>query len=248
MIDMTYKPNNNLLKDKVILITGAGDGIGRGAAKKFAEYGATIILLGRTTKKLEQVYDEIEQANYPQAAIYPMNLEGASPKDYEDLANTIEQEFGKLDGVLHNASLLGVLTPIEQYDVNLWHQVMQVNLNAAFMLTKACLPLLRKSNDASIVFTSSTVGRKGRAYWGAYAVSKFANEGLMQVLADELEKTNIRVNSINPGRTRTAMRAKAYPAEDPNILKTPEEIMPVYLYLFGEDSKGVSGQAFDAQN
>lgn len=248
MIDMTYKPNNNLLKDKVILITGAGDGIGRGAAKKFAEYGATIILLGRTTKKLEQVYDEIEQANYPQAAIYPMNLEGASPKDYEDLANTIEQEFGKLDGVLHNASLLGVLTPIEQYDANLWHQVMQVNLNAAFMLTKACLPLLRKSNDASIVFTSSTVGRKGRAYWGAYAVSKFANEGLMQVLADELEKTNIRVNSINPGRTRTAMRAKAYPAEDPNILKTPEEIMPVYLYLFGEDSKGVSGQAFDAQN
>ncbi|WP_353570203.1 YciK family oxidoreductase [Candidatus Albibeggiatoa sp. nov. BB20] len=244
---MDYRPRDNLLQDKLILITGAGAGIGRAAAKSFAEHGATVVLLGRTIKKLEHVYDEIEQAGSPQPAIYPMNLEGASPKDYEDLADTLEKEFGRLDGLLHNASLLGVLTPIEQYDVNLWHQVMQVNLNAPFMLTQACLPLLKQSDSSSVVFTSSGVGRKARAYWGAYAVSKFGNEGLMQVLADELENTNIRVNSINPGKTRTTMRAAAYPAEDPNTLKTPEEIMSMYLYLFGEDSKEINGQAFSAQ-
>jgi NAD(P)-dependent dehydrogenase (short-subunit alcohol dehydrogenase family) len=244
---MDYRPRDNLLEGRIILVTGAGAGIGRAAAKTFAEHGATVVLLGRTIKKLENVYDEIEQAGSPQPAIYPMNLEGASPKDYEDLANTLEKEFGRLDGLLHNASLLGTLTPIDQYDVNLWHQVMQVNLNAPFMLTQACLRSLRHSDSASIVFTSSGVGRKGRAYWGAYAVSKFANEGLMQVLADELDNTHIRVNSVNPGKTRTAMRAIAYPAEDPSTLKTPEEIMSVYLYLFGEDSKEINGQAFDAQ-
>jgi len=244
---MDYRPRDNLLQDKVILVTGAGAGIGRAAAKSFAEHGATVVLLGRTIKKLEDVYDEIEQAGSPQPAIYPMNLEGASPKDYEDLANTLEKEFGRLDGLLHNASLLGSLTPIEQYDVNLWHQVMQVNLNAPFMLTQACLPLLKQSESASVAFTSSSVGRKARAYWGAYAISKFGNEGLMQVLADELDNTTIRVNSINPGKTRTTMRAAAYPAEDPSTLKTPEEIMSVYLYLFGEDSKEINGQAFDAQ-
>jgi NAD(P)-dependent dehydrogenase (short-subunit alcohol dehydrogenase family) len=245
---MDYRPRDNLLQNKVILVTGAGAGIGRAAAKSFAEHGAVVVLLGRTIKKLESVYDEIEKAGSPQPAIYPMNLEGASPKDYEDLADTLEKEFGRLDGLLHNASLLGVLTPIEQYDVNLWHQVMQVNLNAPFMLTQACLPLLKKSDSGSIVFTSSGVGRKARAYWGAYAVSKFGNEGLMQVLADELENTNIRVNSMNPGKTRTTMRAAAYPAENPNTLKTPEEIMSMYLYLFGEDSSEINGQAFSAQS
>jgi len=245
---MDYRPRDNLLQDKVILVTGAGAGIGRAAAKSFAEHGAVVVLLGRTIKKLEAVYDEIEKAGSPQPAIYPMNLEGASPKDYEDLADTLEKEFGRLDGLLHNASLLGVLTPIEQYDVSLWQQVMQVNLNAPFMLTQACLPLLKKSAKGSIVFTSSGVGRKARAYWGAYAVSKFANEGLMQVLADELENTHIRVNSINPGKTRTTMRAAAYPAENPNTLKTPEEIMSMYLYLFGEDSNKINGQALNAQS
>jgi NAD(P)-dependent dehydrogenase (short-subunit alcohol dehydrogenase family) len=242
-----YTPSPTLLADRVILITGAGDGIGHAAAKSFAAYGATVILLGRTISKLEAVYDEIEQAGYPQPAIYPMNLEGANPNDYENLANILETEFGRLDGLLHNASLLGTLTPLEHYDVNLWYQVMQVNLNAPFLLTGACLGLMKRTDDASIVFTSGGVGRKGKAYWGAYSVSKFAIEGMMQVLADELEaNTAIRVNSINPGAVRTAMMAEAYPGIDPQTFSPPEAIMPLYLYLMGPDSREVNGQALNA--
>lgn len=245
---MNYTPPENLLQDRIILVTGAGDGIGRTAAKTFAAHGATVILLGRTIRKLEAVYDEIVQAKHPQPAIYPMNLEGASPKDYEDLAEIISKEFGRLDGLLHNASMLGKLTPLEHYDINQWYQVLQINLNAPYMLTRVCLNLLKQSGDASVVFTSSSVGRKGRAYWGAYAVSKFAVEGLMQVLADELEQnTSVRVNSLNPGKTRTKMRSDAYPGEDPNTLPTPDQIMNMYLYLMGADSRGVHGQALDAQ-
>ncbi len=242
-----YTPPPALLAERVILITGAGDGIGRAAAKSFAAHGATVILLGRTISKLEAVYDEIEQAGHPQPAIYPMNLETATPNDYENLANTLETEFKRLDGLLHNAGILGTLTPLEHYDINLWYQVMQVNLNAPFLLTQACLGLMKRAKDASIVFTSSSVGRKGKAYWGAYSVSKFATEGFMQILADELEvNTAIRVNSINPGATRTAMRTAAYPGEDYKTLPLPETIMPLYLYLMGPESSEVNGQALNA--
>ena len=243
-----YQARPDLLAGRIILVTGAGDGIGAAAAKACAAHGATVILLGRTTRKLEKVYDEIEEAGHPQPAIYPMNLEGASPKDYDDLANTIEQEFGRLDGLLHNASLLGTLTPLGQYDTEQWSKVMQVNLNAPFLLTQACLELLKKSDDASVLFSSSSVGRQGRAYWGAYAISKAANENMMQIWADELESnTRVRANSINPGATRTSMRARAYPGEDPNTLPRPAEILATYLYLLGPDSKGISGQQFNAQ-
>lgn len=243
-----YQARTDLLKDRVILITGAGDGIGAAAARSCAAHGATVILLGRTTRKLEAVYDAIESAGHPQPAIYPMNLEGAAPKDYEDLAATIEKEFGRLDGLLHNASLLGTLTPLGQYDIAQWSKVMQVNLNAPFLMTRACLELLKKSDNASVIFTSSSVGRKGRAYWGAYAVSKAANENMMQIWADELESnTHVRVNSINPGAVRTTMRTRAYPGEDPNTLPKPDEIVATYLYLLGPDSEGVTGQQFDAQ-
>jgi len=248
-----YSAPQDLLKDKVILITGAGDGIGKAAALCFAEHGATIILSGRTTAKLEAVYDQIEAVGGAQPAIVPINFEGAVEKDYDDIASVIESTFGRLDGLLHNAAQLGSLTPMEQYEVEVWNKLMQVNVNAPFMLTRALIPLLRLSEDASIVFTSSSVGRKGRAFWGAYAVSKFANEGMMQVLADELDCTvddehqSIRVNSINPGATRTNMRASAYPAENPIHNPLPEQIMPLYLYLMGKDSKGKTGQALNAQ-
>lgn len=243
-----YRAPANLLADKNILITGAGDGIGRAAALCFASYGATVILLGRTEEKLELVYDEIEAAGYPQAAIVPLNLESATETDYDSLAAMLEQEFGKLHGILHNASLLGMRTPLEGYDPSIWQRVMQVNVNAAFMLTQALLSLTQAADHASIVFTSSSVGRKGKAYWGAYSVSKFATEGMMQILADELESvTNVRVNCINPGATRTNMRANAYPAEDPSTVAAPADIMPLYLYLFGDDSLNVKGETLNAQ-
>lgn len=243
-----YQAPENLLKDRVILVTGAGDGIGRVAAKTYAAYGATVILLGRTLEKLEHVYDEIEAAGHPQPALVPLNLESAQEHDFIELTNTLEQEFGKLDGILHNAGLLGVRTPIESYDPVIWQQVIQVNVNAPFMLTQTLMPLLERSENASVVFTSSGVGRKSKAYWGAYAVSKFATEGLMQTLADEISNvSNIRSNCINPGATRTQMRADAYPAENPGTLKTPEDIMPLYLYLMGPDSTDVNGQSLDAQ-
>ena len=243
-----YQAPAELLSGRVILVTGAGDGIGRAAALSFARHGATVILLGRTVRKLESVYDEIEAANAPQAAIYPMNLQGATIDDYQELAATIEREFGRLDGILHNAAFLGSLTPLDQYDLELWARVMQINLHAPLLLTRACLPLLKQSDDASILFTSSDVGRKGEAYWGAYAVSNAAVENLSQILADELEtNTHIRVNTIDPGAVRTTMRTRAFPGEDPNTLPQAEAIMPAYLYLMGADSKGINGQALSAQ-
>ncbi|MBD2837550.1 YciK family oxidoreductase [Pseudomonas sp. JM0905a] len=243
-----YSARPDLLKDRVILITGAGRGIGAAAAKTFAAHGATVLLLGKTEASLNAVYDEIEAAGHPQAAVIPFNLETAQPHQYDELAATLEAEFGRIDGVLHNASILGPRTPLEQLSGENFMRVMQVNVNAMFMLTSTLLPLLKLSKDASVVFTSSSVGRKGRAYWGAYAVSKFATEGLMQVLADEVDGiASVRANSVNPGATRTSMRAQAYPGENPENNPEPAAIMPVYLYLMGPDSAGVNGQAFDAQ-
>lgn len=243
-----YQAPGDLLKGRIILVTGAGDGIGRAAALSFARHGATVILLGRTIAKLEKVYDEIEAAGGPQPAIFPLNFEGAVLKDYHDMAETLNKEFGRLDGILHNAGLLGRITPFEQYNPELWDQVMQVNINGPIWMTQALLPLLKSAEDASVVFTSSGVGRKGRAYWGAYAVSKFATEGFVEVLADELEHLgNVRVNSLNPGATRTQMRKQAYPGELAESLRTPEEIMPTYLWLMGPDSRGHNGEQFDAQ-
>ena len=244
----SYQAPATLLQGRVILVTGAGDGIGKVAAKTYAAHGATVILLGRTLEKLEAVYDDIEAAGYPQPALVPLNLESAQEHDYVELTNTLEQEFGKLDGILHNAGLLGMRAPIESYDPVIWQQVMQVNVNAPFMLTQALLPLLQRADNASIVFTSSGVGRQGKAYWGAYAASKFATEGMMQTLADELNNvSSIRVNCINPGATRTQMRADAYPGEDPVTVTTPEQLMPLYLYLMGPDSQATNGQSLDAQ-
>lgn len=248
MDSKTYQAPPNLLQDKIIAVTGAGSGIGETAAKTFAAHGATVILIGRTIAKLERVYDDIEATGHPQPAIYPICLDGASEKDYQDMHDRLASEFGRLDGLLHNAGELGQRTPLANYSLATWQKVMQVNVTAEFLMTKALLPLLEQSDSASVIFTSSGVGRKGRAYWGAYAISKFATEGMAQVLADELAGTsNIRVNCINPGATRTRMRATAYPAEDPTTLKTPQEIMPSYLFLAGRDSEGITGQSLEAQ-
>lgn len=245
-----YTPSSKLLlASRHILVTGAGDGIGRAAALAFAEHGASVILLGRTQSKLEKVYDEIERPGGPQAAILPLDLSQAGVAHYDQAAHTIEKEFGRLDGLLHNAADAGTLTPIDLYDAETWYRVMQVNLHAPWLLTRACMPLLRRSPDASVVFTSADVGRQGRAYWGAYGVSCFGVEGLMQILAAELATAGkIRVNSLNPGAVRTGMRARMYPAEAAGTLLNPEEILPAYLYLMGPDSHGVHGQALNAKD
>ncbi len=244
----SYQATENELKDKVILITGAGDGIGAITAKTYAKHGATVILLGRTVSKLEKIYDEITEQGYPQAAIYPFDFEGAKLEDYGQLANTINSEFGKLNGLLHNAAILGSNTPIAQFNPELWNKVIHVNLNAAFLLTQACLPILRKADTASIIFTTSGVGSKGQAYWGAYAASKAANINLMQVLSDELsENTNVRVNAIDPGVVRTSMRARAFPGEDPQTLPLADSIMPSYLYLMASHKNNITGEIIKAQ-
>ena len=245
---IAYQASPNLLQDRIILITGAGDGIGKAAAISCAALGAKVILAGRTLAKLEQVFDQIVVAGGAEPVIYPVDLEGASTEDYDELALNLDQQFGRLDGLLQNAAILGQRTPLSNYRQDVWDRVMQVNVTAQFKMTQALMPVLEKSADASILFTTSSVGRQGRAFWGAYAVSKFATEGMMQTWAAELEGLgSIRVNVVNPGATRTKMRAQAFPAENPDSLKTAEDIMPAYLYLLGPDSASVNGQSIDAQ-
>lgn len=243
-----YTAAPDLLTDRTILVTGAGDGIGRAAALAYAAHGATVILSGRTVKKLEATYDAIEAAGGAQPAIVPLDLATAGEEEAAQLAASVGSTFECLDGLLHNAGILGERRPLASASWKAWQDVMQVNVNSQFLLTRALLPLLEASPRASIIFTSSGVGRRGRAYWGAYAVSKFATEGLAQVLADELENTSdIRVNSLNPGATNTAMRRAAYPGEMPTDNPPPEAIMPAYLYLMGDDSAGITGAAFNAR-
>jgi NAD(P)-dependent dehydrogenase (short-subunit alcohol dehydrogenase family) len=243
-----HVPSADELRGRVIMVTGAGDGIGRAVSLALARAGAEVILLGRTVRKLEAVHAEIEKLGAPEASIVPLDLERALAADYEAVAEAIEKRYGRLDGLLHNAALLGALTPIEQYDVPMFMRVMHVNVTAEFVLTRQLLPLLRASKDAAVLFTSSGVGNVGRAYWGAYAISKFAVEGMAQVLSQELESTSaVRVNVIDPGKVRTSMRRAAYPSEAAESLPTAESLTAAYLALLGPASRGVTGRRFRAQ-
>lgn len=243
-----WQPAPDELSGKTILVTGAGDGIGRAAALAYAQHGAEVLLLGRTEAKLEAVYDEIVAAGGAEPGIIPTDLGTVTHDALCALAGELGGSLTKLDGLLHNASILGDRKPMAQTHASTWHKVMQVNVNAAFMLTQTLLPLLEAAPKASVVFTSSGVGRKGRAFWGAYAVSKFATEGMMQVLADELgEATGVRVNSLNPGAVNTAMRRTAYPAEPPTTNPHPEALMTAWVYLMSDASAGTNGQALSAQ-
>ncbi len=248
MDHQNYEYPDDLLSGRVILITGASDGIGRALALEAARVGAQVILHGRNAGKLEKVYDEIEALDGSlRPSIAVMDLATADGNAYLSLAESLESEFGRLDGLVNNAGILGPRQPIEQYEAAEWQKVMHVNLTAAFAITQVLLPLLKIAEQPSIIFTSSGVGRVGKAYWGAYSVSKFGTEALSQILAAEHSHTELRVNCINPGPTRTDMRLQAYPAEDRDKLKTPEQVLRPYLYLLGPDSRGVSGQSLDAQ-
>jgi NAD(P)-dependent dehydrogenase (short-subunit alcohol dehydrogenase family) len=248
MIPKQFTPDAGLLAGRVILITGAGGGLGRALAVESARAGASVILSGRNAAKLDRVYDEIEKLGGPQPAIAALDLAVATAADYDNLAKTIGDEFGKLDGLVHCAALLGDRTPLEQYDVPTWCKVLHVNLTAPFILTQVLLPNLRKSADASVIFVSSGVVTNQRPYWGAYAVAKSGLESVRSMLSQELEgEPNIRVNSVNPGRMRTGMRAAAYPAEDPNTLPAPASVSGTFLYLLSALGRGIDGQYIEAQ-
>jgi NAD(P)-dependent dehydrogenase (short-subunit alcohol dehydrogenase family) len=243
---LDYQPVADRFAGRVILVTGATAGIGRAVATALIRHGATVILHGRSERKLEQLYQELSGLG-PEPSCAALDLQRAQGTDYQQLIDSIETRYGRLDGLLHNAALLGDRSPIEHYDIGTWQRVMHVNVNATFILTRCLLPLLKVSPEASLVFTTSTVGHIGKAFWGAYAASKFAVEGLTQVLAAELENSAIRVNAINPGPTRTTMRSKAFPAENPATLLPPEAIVPTYLYLLGPDGRELHGRCIDCQ-
>jgi NAD(P)-dependent dehydrogenase (short-subunit alcohol dehydrogenase family) len=236
------------LSGRTILVTGASGGFGRALALECGRAGASVVLAGRNGVKLDRLYDEIVASGALEPAIVQLDFASATAADYDRLSATIDREFGKLDGLVHAAALLGDRTPLEQYNVPTWCRVLHVNLTAPFILTQVLLPNLRKSPDASVIFVSSSVARKPRAYWGAYAVSKAGLEALRGLLGQELEgEPNIRINSINPGRMRTAMRAAAYPAEDPNSLPQPSAVTAPFLYLLSAQARGIDDRYFDAQ-
>lgn len=244
-----YRPEPGQLEGRAVLVTGASAGLGRAAATALAEYGAEPILLGRNTEKLRETAEIITGRGGGTPLITPFDLATAGEGDYVELGERIFARHGRLDGLLHNAALLGEMRPIAQADAETWHRVMQVNVNAAFLLSREMLPFLERSPEASIVFTSSGVARAGLAYWGAYCVSKFATRGLMQTLAAELENTSaIRVNSLDPGIVDTAMRRSAFPGEDPAANPAPEALAGCYLYLLGPAGKGENGCEFHRED
>ena len=230
------------LKDKVILVTGANRGFGLAITMDLSKAGATVIMLGRDLGSLEYAYDAVLNAGYKEPILYPLDLEGATPENYQELQDNVLEKFDKLDGLIHNAAILGAQMPIEQYDIKLWYSTLQINLSAPFMLTQFLIPALVKSEDARILFLSSSVGREARAYWGAYSVSKFGIEGFAKTLSEELEKTNITVNTVNPGKLRTEMRRTAYPAEDSSTVPTPEEKSAAIVYLLSSLSPKMNGE------
>ncbi|WP_295627593.1 YciK family oxidoreductase [uncultured Nitrosomonas sp.] len=238
-----YSAPKDLLKDRVILVTGAGQGLGRAAALSYANHGATVILHGRKVKKLESVYDEIENIGKAQALIYPLDLERAEEKDFFVLAHAVAQQLGRLDGILHNATYLPGLSPLEHQTIEQWRALLQVNLIAPFALTKACLPLLKASPDASIIMTSSTHGHNPSAYWGGFAVAKAGLEALVKIQADEWgQMSDLRINTVIPGLVNSPQRVITHPGEIKQKMRQPDELMPVYLYLMGLDSREISGQ------
>jgi NAD(P)-dependent dehydrogenase (short-subunit alcohol dehydrogenase family) len=243
-----YQAPPDLLRDRTILVTGAGSGLGRAAALCYARHGATVILLGRNLAKLEQTYDAIEASGGPEPALITLDLETAGDAEYLELANTLAANFGRLDGLLHSAGVASAVLPLQHLRLDTWCRLLQVNLTAAFALTRYCLPLLQVAPHGSVIFTSARAGREIRAYQGAYAIAKHGVEALMRMFHQELASTSgVRVNSLDPGPCATALRKVAFPAEDPATLPAPESLMALYLYLMGDASLHENGRQFTAQ-
>lgn len=237
------------LTNQAILITGAGGGLGSTAALELAKHGAHIILLDKNIAKLEAVYDAILTVNAEsKPVIYPFDLAGANENEYQELADKIEQEYGSLQGILHSAVEFSAFSPIASHKTKDWGHTLNVNLNAPFILCRVLLPVLQKSEQASIVFTSDSSARKAPAFSGAYGVSKVAMEALATILAEEHEAFGkIRVNTFIPGPIDSPLRKRAYPAEDKSKFPAMKSLAPIYLYLFGSESIGITGQTIDAR-
>jgi len=238
-----YQPTPDLLAGRVILVTGAAEGLGRAVAAACAQHGATLILADKEQRDLESLYDQLEAEGAPEPAILPLDLEHLDANGAQGVSDLIGQALGRLDSLAHCTAFAPFLSRIDDYDATEWERVLRINLTAPFLLTQACLPRLRAADDASVVFTADRTGRRGMAYWGAYCAAKFGIEGLMQTLAEETRDSGkIRVNSIDPGIVRTGLRARLYPGENPAALPDPETVTGSYLYLLGPDATGVTGQ------
>jgi NAD(P)-dependent dehydrogenase (short-subunit alcohol dehydrogenase family) len=237
-----FQPSQGYLKNRVILITGASRGIGKAVALECARLGATVLLVAKDLKRLEHTYDEILALNAPQPAILNIDLEIAGADDYQTMADSIEKEFGKLDGLLHNAGRVGGLTPLQNIEIQTWSKLITLHIHAPFLLSRACIPLLKNSQDPAILFT---VDEANKAYWGAYGVSKFGQVGLLKILADELDgDKKIRVNGVHPGVVRTDLRTHNYPGINPNEFPSPETVTTPFIYFLGADSKGTSSEIY----
>lgn len=242
-----YQAPHQHLKDRIILVTGAGQGIGRTTALAFAAQGATVILLGRKQSKLEEVHDEIVAAGYPQPVIFPIDLAKAGEAEFKAMAEGIHQQLGRLDGILHNAARFDNLSPLEIQNAEQMTGMYKVNVLAPFLITKYCLPMLKRAPDASVLFTSTTAAHHPAAFWGAHAISKNAAETMAAIWAEEMSTfPSVRINTVIPGPVQAPQRRKSHPGEITENLPQAEAIMPLYLYLMGHDSAGVTGQVFEA--
>ncbi len=236
-----YVPAAGALQGRVILVTGAAAGLGKAIAKACAQFGATVVMLDKEVRRAEETYDEIVNAGYPEPAIYPLDMEGATAKDYHDLAENIREQLGRLDGVVLNAAWLAAFTPIKHYETELWSKMIMVNLHANFLLSRAVLPLLEAAEDASIVFASH---ESNKAFFGAFGVAKAGMDAYCDILAAECDEPAhfIRVNTVDTGPIRTSMRTLNYPGENPNSVARPDALVGPFLYYLGPDAGKRTGE------
>lgn len=241
---MASRPEKKL-GGKVALITGGSRGIGKAVAAAYAQAGAAVFLCGRNEGNVKQAIADINSTDGRASGCAG---DVGKIEDVRRIVQSTITQFGGIDVLVNNASLLGPRVPIADYPVEAWEEVLRVNLTGIFLMSREVLEkMMIPKRQGSIINVSSGVGRIGKARWGAYGASKFGVEGLTQGLAEEIKDLGIRVNAVNPGPTRTEMRALAYPDEDPLTLPAPEDVVPVFVYLASEDSRNVTGQSFDAQ-
>ncbi len=236
------------LRDRVVLVTGATGGLGRATSLAAAAAGATVVLSGRKVRALEAVYDEIERLGGPQPAVYPMDLAGATPRDYADLAASIERECGRLDGIVHAAAHFDGLQPFDQQKPEEWTRTQQVNVTAPFQITQACMPLLRQGPDAAIVFVLDDPARTGKAFWGGYGVAKHALAGLASIVHEETESSRVRTHALLPGPMRTVLRRAAYYGEDTLMHPEPEHAARFVVWLLGSGAASLRGRTLDLRS